>query len=279
MSSDVERRDRGRSRWRRRFRWLLAAFVYLTTLGAILASYLGLFGVAACRRALTTAGTVRVCQPIGTDDIVAIVLILSLAVLLIWPELSGLGSPNLAALRRRLDAAEAKAERAALDARGLALADPIPDVRVAVEAATARVRALTSESSVAVSSRQPRQLGKVRAESEDAVIHLANAIDRLLSIPTSPDPVGELHGMVESGVVRPGDLYEYRRLLGRWQGALDAELRTMAAVRNQVANFPERLADDEVSAGVDLGNLLLDSLTETLAPARTAPSSDRASTA
>src|SRR5437867_1793644 len=100
------------------------AGLLLLALAAVVAwSYVPGAAIASCHQELAAGGAiVKVCGPIGGGDVVGVGLILLIAGLLVWPDLSELGIPGLIALKRRVMATETAQEQTADDVRGLSLA-------------------------------------------------------------------------------------------------------------------------------------------------------------
>jgi len=105
-------------------------------------SYVPASSFAPCRDQLTVSGNiVHMCHPVGTDDVVAIGLILLCAVAFIWPDLSEVAIPGLVSLKKEVSAtklavAETERRTAAVttDVQNINLALPKPDMAQAAQA-------------------------------------------------------------------------------------------------------------------------------------------------
>jgi len=242
-------------------RWLAAVIVFVGTTLTVLASYGRIFNIASCRDvASNSGGVVSVCGPIGLSDVVAVGLVLGVASLLIWPELSEVGIPGLLTLKRRVDATERQAEQTAADVRGLTYAQEVPDAGVVADANAALERTARPEGNVFSTETGIRVVSRERGDAERELARLVSRIDRFLAIPMSSEPYSLLGQAAREGLIEIGDRYEQLRRIKRWVLQYDEQLRVWALIRNQIVHVPERLSDEQVRQGVELGHSLLLSL-------------------
>ena len=239
-----------------RVRWISAAAIFLGVTVVVVLSYFPSIGVQSCHQELASNGTnVEVCGPIGVGDLVVVALLLGIAGLLIWPDLSELSIANLISLKKQADATEAKTAKAADDIRGLALAQSAP----AEDDVSRVVQGFAAAAVIVPASSEPRILSAERSAIEKELLGLVPTLDRLLAIPSAPNPADALSDAQTSGLVATGSTTSQLAILDQWQSRFDSQLRTWASLRNQVVHFPERLSDQQVRQGLELGNRLLHS--------------------
>jgi hypothetical protein len=235
-----------------------AGLILLAMTGFVVATYVP-GGLRICREQLTTAGAVvQLCRPAGTDDIIAIGLLLLLALVLLAPDLSEFGVGGLlnVKLYRRVAAIERQADSAATDVALLSLAAAAPTSDSITDAsASAASKARSGD----ISTRHIERtisLGREKAEQEfRALIAELDLYLRMLSVGTvNPErPAQELAR--REGVPMPRARY-LLQLLRDWQSRFDGELTEYAKVRNTFVHYPERLSDDELRAGIGLAQRL-----------------------
>ena len=201
-----------------------------------------------CRQQLLSDGrTVSVCGPIGTADLVLLGLLLLVAGAFVWPDLSEFGVAGLVTVKRRLQAQERATRVMQSDVQNLTLALPAGDVGVALAETHQKVASIAADAWIASPGANQRVLSAERSKCEQELLDLAGEMDRYLRMGSRLYPRSRLQGMV------PTEL----DALGRWLVDYDSELRVWATVRNAVMHAPERLSDESVRNGVELGRSLV----------------------
>ena len=256
-----------------RVRWLIATVIFVVVTGVVVASYFPGVVIKSCHGELASGGSVvQVCGPIGLGDAVAVALVLGLAALLVWPELSELSIGNVLSFKRRLEstekrqeqtekkqeqtaalatAATAAATRATDDVRALSLADQPPPVDAVAKAQVGLAHAF-------IVREQPiRSLSGERADSEKALLDAAATLDRVLSITSGTAPGADLADAHEAELLPRGDTTAQLAALSTWEHQFSEQLATWAQLRTQLVHFPERLTDEQVREGMRLTQTLL----------------------
>jgi hypothetical protein len=241
-------------------RWGIAVLVFLALASLVIASYIPETGVASCRDELANNSTiVRICGPIGAADIVALGLVLALALLLIWPELSEVGVPGLFTLKKQVAENRQRTQDVEADVRSLTLAQPEADVDEAVTEAT-KTSFGQAQATIAEAPPTERVISDERRRAEADLGAQIQLIDQYLAVMTSRNPADAIRIAAKRGIIPSGDRNAQLRALRSWREDFDSPLRAFAAVRNTAVHFPERLTDEEVRDGADLGRLLLAAL-------------------
>jgi hypothetical protein len=211
-------------------------------------SYVPGSGIASCRQQLSSDGrAVSVCGPIGTADLVLLGLLLLVAGAFVWPDLSEFGVAGLVTVKRRLQAQEKATRAMQSDVQNLTLALPAADVGVAVADTHQKAASITEDAWIASPGANQRALSAERSQTEQELLDLAGEMDRYVRMASRLYPRSRLQGMVLTDL----------DALGRWLVNYDAELRVWATVRNAVIHVPERLSDESVRNGVELGRSLV----------------------
>ena len=248
-------------------RFIAALGIFCGTVGLVVLSYFPQTGIASCRDELAANSTVvRVCNPVGIDDGVAVGLVLGLVALFIWPEISEVGIPGLFTLKKQVAQNRRQTAEVAADVRGLALAQPIPDVEGAV--ATAARTGFGQAQALVSPSGQQRVLSDERKALEADLRQQLFRIDSHLRL-TSADPAQQAAEGIDRGLLPAPDPRASVEALRAWERAFDEPLRAFLSVRNTFVHFPERLTDDEVRDALDLGRILLGALGSLQEQART----------
>jgi hypothetical protein len=217
-------------------------------LGAVSLSYIPASGIASCKQQLLSDGrAVSVCGPFGTADLVLLGLLLLVAGAFVWPDLSEFGVAGLVTVKRRLQAQERATREMQSDVQNLTLALPAADVGVALAETHQKAASIAADAWIASPGTNQRVLSAECSRSEQELLDLAGEMDRYLRMGARLYPRSRLQGMVLTEL----------DALGRWLVDYDAELRVWATVRNAVMHVPERLSDESVRNGVELGRSLV----------------------
>jgi hypothetical protein len=242
--------------WARR---ILAGLIFLALTGLVVWSYYA-GGPQVCRNQLTSADeVVALCRPFGTDDVIAVGLILALVLLLLGPDLQEFGVGGLfnIKLRQRIAAVEKKADANATEVAYVALGSPVPSAARIQEAAT-RASA-KPQPSKADREAARRVLSGERQELETRLSSFARELDvyvRALSDHPS-NPADSVYQVARKFEVSNREARTLLLEIRGWGVTYRDELMEWAKLRNLFVHYPERLSDGEVSAAIGLADRLL----------------------
>jgi hypothetical protein len=236
-----------------------AALIVLVMAAVAVASYIPGTGVASCRGQITATGAeVELCQPIGPSDVVGVGLVLLVALVLIWPEISELGIGGNYVKKRQRAIERQQAETAATVGH-LVLAQPSPNLDAYVAELT-RAAGERHDTHEVPSARGKRLLSSERVDGETQLLGLARELDRYIQLLESPNAERALRHPAYSRVFGQYNEERFLDALAEWQETFDEQLRSWAIVRNTLTHFPERLSDDEIRAGIALARDLLSAI-------------------
>lgn len=249
-----------RSGLRRAVDWIrrAVAALLLTALLALAAiSYSNIPGTAVCRdEADSTSSTIRLCGPVGLEDVPAITLGVLVALLLVFPDLDELTIPGIASLKRRVDATEKRQD--ALQAQLTQMA--FQQTNVNIYTPPAQAVAETEEKLEAIRKGRP---------VEPSSASFATAV---------PEPD---RAVLESTVLRHWEaIAEYQRLaqlrpdvtpsdrIREWEELFGPQIRDLHTLRNTVAHRPDNLSVEQLQDAVRLGEQLLRAFGEIVGSSR-----------
>jgi hypothetical protein len=203
---------------------------------AVSLSYIPGSAIASCRQQLLSDGRA-----------VSVGLLLLVGGAFVWPDLSEFGVAGLVTVKRRLQAQERATREMQSDVQNITLALPAADVGVALAGTHQKGASITADAWIAGSGGNQRVLSAERSKSEQELRDLAAEMDRYLRMGSRLYPRSRLQGMALTEL----------DALGRWLVDYDSELGVWASVRNAVMHFPERLSDESVRNGIELGRSLV----------------------
>jgi hypothetical protein len=210
-----------------------------------------------CREVVADGVVARVCGPVGLQDVLVFTLGAFVVLLLLLPDLSEVGIPGLASLKRRVEANEEKTKQI----EGLVLRQTIhqnlflntataPNFPASEASAEAKARRIAEGEEVPLG---PEPTG-VRALSPERAVAEAQLIATWESLAELLGPLTE-----REFVRRAMPRLEGHPLQG-WLTAFTRELQDFRAARNTVAHRPQNMTDEEVQTALVLGRTLLESL-------------------
>lgn len=242
--------------WVRR---IVAGVIFFSLTVLVVASYYP-GGPRVCRDQLLDNGDVAaLCGPVGTDDVIAVGLILAIILLLLGPDLSEFGVGGLfnVKLRDRIAAVEKKTEANTTEVAYVALGSPVPSAARIQEAATsagAKARPTAADRAAA-----NRILSGDRQELETRLSSLARELDvyvRALSDHPS-NPADSVYQVARRFEVSNREARTLLLEIRGWGVTYRDELTEWAKLRNLFVHYPERLSDREMSAAIGLADRLL----------------------
>ncbi len=259
----------------------LAGIALASVAIVVVLSYLVIDG-AICREAAgADTGVVRLCGPVGPDDLPALAVLVLVAVLLLLPDMSEISVPGLLTLKRAVAEQETKTEALADQVAQLSIRmqqvntvttyiyPPAPDQaaqdaerrdvefreRHPAKAASGEGLAQTREQVSRAVDAPPLELpAQDRALAESEITRLWEGINEL-------DPVENRRGMYRTAEQFVDPLFNERMATrAEWFEYFRQDLDAFRAVRNTVVHEPRNLTDEQVRAGVQLGRRLFNSL-------------------
>jgi hypothetical protein len=254
-----------RHSWLTRARRSLAGLAVLALAVVVLASYVPGSIVASCRDAVATSGAVRICAPIGPNDVVAVGIVLLVVVAFLWPDLSEFSIFGLVSLKKQVDANKRQiaAEKQTTkelqhDLVYVRLAQQLPNVEQVAREAKERVASFTIDAAIAPT--QPGGSSNERGTAEAEFKRLASEIDLYVRAVTLPANEGGavLKEAQARGAVPSGVWLAQLTALRKWRDQFGTDLSYWAVLRNVVAaGGADRLSIEDMRSANELGGILL----------------------
>jgi hypothetical protein len=213
-----------------------------------------------CRAMLAQTGaTQQVCGPIGTDDIVPLVLVAAVVFLLL-PDLAEVTMGSFG-LRKKVKELESEVARLSVSQNVNSLNASTQSVIVNLEQSIETTTAKASRLANPADDEQDalpfakRHVSDERAQAETRIIRLWNDVNGVLQNLDAPPESAATAG--------------YSRFLSAardWRVVFKDEIADLRAVRNTVVHRPENLTDEQVREGIELATRLISALTEMAEP-------------
>ncbi len=254
----------------RAIRWLTSLLILAIVAGLIAASYVSPEWQRCSEDVAPNSTVVRVCSPVGLADGLLIAVVVLLA-LLLYPDLSEISVAGLGSIRRQIrEQTELTKELSEHiqtlqvqvgQSQSLHFNLAIPDLVASAEQAQEKDALLEQgQAPVVIDTprEEPRRLSPDRALDEARLLASVTDVDRYLRLALGPWGQSATMAIAREAGLDDHSLSAQLMSLRGWANVFRDELRAFEVLRDTVRTHPERLADEDVRAGIQLSQSLLD---------------------